>query len=91
MKDLTTAALAEFLAGTRFDALPAGAVHDAKRAIYNWFGLTLQARDHPAVNIAREWVLSLGGSGATVVGGARHEPPLGRSGQRPGVARRGFR
>ncbi len=69
MKDPTTAALSEFLAGARVDVLPAGAVHDAKRAIYNWFGLTLQARDHPAVSIAREWVVSLGGSGATAVGG----------------------
>jgi 2-methylcitrate dehydratase PrpD len=71
MKDKTTAKLTEFVLDTRLSSIPAAALRAAKRSVFNWCGLVLQARGHPAVRIARDWVGTLGGSGATAVGGVR--------------------
>jgi len=71
MKDKTTAELTRFVLEARLASIPAAAVRAAKRSIYNWFGLVVQARNHPAVRIAREWVQTLGGSGATAIGATR--------------------
>ncbi len=69
MKDATTQALGEWIARMTFADLGEGAVYEARRDIYNWFGLVLHAGGDPAVRITREWIQTQGGSGATAVGG----------------------
>ena len=69
MKDPTTAALCQLVARTGYGDLDQGVIYQARRAIYNWFGLVLHAASDPAVRITREWIQTLGGSGSTAVGG----------------------
>ncbi len=64
-----TEALARFTAGLRFGALPASAVHLARRAILDTVGVTLAARDDPAARQLVGLIERLGGRGtATVIG-----------------------
>lgn len=74
MKDTLTAALCEHVVRTRWVDLSAEARHAARRAIYNWFGLVLQAAAHPTVRVVAEYVQSQGGSGATAIGGVTTAP-----------------
>ncbi len=74
MKDPGTAALCQWIAKTGLADLAEGALYEARRAVYNWFGLVLHAAEDPAVRITREWIRTLGGSGATAVGGVSTAP-----------------
>lgn len=74
MKDKTTAALCELVSKTDFPDLPEDAVYAARRAIYNWFGLVVHGSRDPAVRITRDWIQTLGGSGATATGGVQTAP-----------------
>ncbi len=67
-----TAALAEFAAEARFDALPSSVVDDTRRAVLDWLGSVLGGSQEPPAVMAREVVRGLGTSDdATVFGGAR--------------------
>jgi len=74
MKDNTTVALCELISRTRPADLPEGAWYEARRAVYNWFGLVLHASRDPAVRITTDWVRTLGGAGATAAGGLETAP-----------------
>lgn len=65
--------LAEYALGVRFDALPQPVVHQARRALLNWFGCVLGAAPEAPVSIAAAVMAEVGPtSQATVLGrGAR--------------------
>src|SRR5438067_6767459 len=72
-----TARLAEYVAALRFEALPADAVHRAKRAILDTVGVTLAARPDETSRRIVEFVERIGGTpAATVLGqGLRTSAP----------------
>ena len=47
-----TAILARYVNASRFEALPAAVVHEARRALVNWAGCAIGASGHPTVDIA---------------------------------------
>jgi 2-methylcitrate dehydratase PrpD len=47
-----TAALAQYVASTRFAELPPAVLHEARRALVNWAGCAIGASAHPTVDIA---------------------------------------
>ncbi|MBI4271987.1 MAG: MmgE/PrpD family protein [Candidatus Rokubacteria bacterium] len=70
-----TARLARFIADTRFDDLPAGVVHEAKRSFLDFLATALAGADHPAVGATLALIAHWGGTPeATVVGRHKRAP-----------------
>jgi 2-methylcitrate dehydratase PrpD len=61
--------LAQFVAGTEWDALPAPVVHQAKRALINFFAVGLTGCREPAIETALQSLAAFsGGRQATIIG-----------------------
>ncbi|MCS6800864.1 MAG: MmgE/PrpD family protein [Chloroflexota bacterium] len=58
--DGVTAALARFYAETSYAAIPAEAVHEAKRAILDGLGVGLGGADHPSADILLQYARRVG-------------------------------
>ena len=64
-----TRLLARYGVASRFDALPAPVVHEAKRALVNWAGCAIGASAHPTVEIAWKALRPFAGAAqATLLG-----------------------
>ena len=64
-----TRILARYGVASRFDALPAPVVHEAKRALLNWAGCAIGASAHPTVEIAWKALRPFAGAAqATLLG-----------------------
>ena len=64
-----TRLLARYGVASRFDALPAPVVHEAKRALLNWAGCAIGASVHPTVEIAWKALRPFAGAAqATLLG-----------------------
>ena len=64
-----TRILARYGVASRFDALPAPVVHEAKRALLNWAGCAIGASAHPTVEIAWQALRPFAGAAqATLLG-----------------------
>lgn len=64
-----TRLIARYGVASRFDALPAPVVHEAKRALVNWAGCAIGASAHPTVEIAWKALRPFAGAAqATLLG-----------------------
>ena len=64
-----TEKLAQFVAGARWDDLPAEVVHQAKRALINFFAVALTGCREPAIETALQSLTAFsGGREATIIG-----------------------
>ncbi|WP_431285506.1 MmgE/PrpD family protein [Humitalea sp. 24SJ18S-53] len=55
-----TKALGAFIAGIRFDALPAAVVHEARRGVLDWIGCALAASCHDTIRILLDTFADIG-------------------------------
>ncbi len=61
--------LLDFFEALTYDKIPGSVIDQAKRCLLDWIGVTLGAKDHPAVTILRETVCELGGTPqASIIG-----------------------
>ena len=70
-----TKALAQFVAETQWDALAPPVVHQAKRALINFFAVALTGCREPAIETALQSLTAFsGGRQATVIGRGERPP-----------------
>jgi 2-methylcitrate dehydratase PrpD len=72
-----SSALGRFLAGIRFEDLPAAVVHEARRGVLDWIGCALAASRHPAIAILLDTFAATGSPAVA--------PVLGQGGRRLGL------
>jgi 2-methylcitrate dehydratase PrpD len=70
-------ALSGFLAAIRFEDLPDGVVHEARRGVLDWIGCALAASRHPAIEILLDTFAATGSPAVATV--------LGQGGRRLGL------
>jgi 2-methylcitrate dehydratase PrpD len=72
-----TRTLGAFVAGLRFDQLPAAVVHEARRGVLDWIGCALAASRHPTIRILLDTFDATGSPAIATV--------LGQGGRRIGL------
>lgn len=73
--DAVTDRLAGFYAGTPYEAIPRGAIHEARRAIVDGLGVGLGGADDPSAGILMSYCRAVGGRGEAQVWGRPEQLP----------------